>query len=63
MREAQRDPGSVEVFFSSHPPPQDRIDQLQGTIGRNPGGRRDSLQFQSIKSRLQRLPAPGSMPK
>ena len=62
-REARRDPGSVEVFFSSHPSPQDRIDRLRGAIGRNPTGRRDSPQFQTIKARLQRLPAPRSMPQ
>ena len=62
-REARRDPGSVEVFFSSHPSPQDRINSLQAAIGRNPTGRRDSPQFQAIKARLQRLPAPRSMPQ
>jgi predicted Zn-dependent protease len=62
-REARRDPGSVEVFFSSHPSPQERIDRLQGAIGRNPTGRRDGRQFQAIKARLQRLPPPRSMPQ
>ena len=62
-REARRDPGSVEVFFSSHPPPQDRINRLQGQIGRNPSGRRDSPEFQKIKARLLRLPAPRALPK
>ena len=62
-REAKRDPGSVEVFFSSHPSPQDRIDRLQGAIGSRPTGRRDSPQFQTVKARLRRLPAPRSMPK
>jgi len=28
-RESARDPGSVEVFFSSHPSPQDRMAQLR----------------------------------
>ena len=62
-REARRDPGSVEVFFSSHPPPQDRISRLQGQIGRNPSGRRDSAEFQTMKARLQRLPPPRVLPK
>ena len=62
-REARRDPGSVEVFLSSHPSPQDRINDLRGAIGRNPAGRRDSAQFQTIRARLQRLPPPRSMPK
>ena len=62
-REGQRDPGSVEMFFSSHPSPQDRIARLQKQIGRTPGGRRDSPQFQAIKARLRTLPAAASMPK
>lgn len=53
-REANRDPGSVEMFFSSHPSPQDRINRLQSAIGRNPTGRRDTAQFQAMKSRLSR---------
>jgi predicted Zn-dependent protease len=62
-REASRNPGSVDVFFSSHPSPQDRIDRLKGAIGRAPSGRRDSAQFQTIKARLGRLPAPRPLPK
>ena len=57
-REAKRDPGSVETFFSSHPAPQDRISRLQGEIGRNPSGRRDSPEFREIKARLLRMPLP-----
>jgi beta-barrel assembly-enhancing protease len=54
-REARRDPGSVETFFSSHPSAQDRISRLQGLIGRTPSGRRDSPEFQRIKARLLRM--------
>jgi predicted Zn-dependent protease len=61
-REAGRDPGSVEEFMSSHPAPQDRIARLQKAIGRTPTGRRDSPQFQSMKARLRKLPAPRSTP-
>jgi beta-barrel assembly-enhancing protease len=53
-REANRDPGSVEQFFSSHPSPQDRVNRLQSDIGRNPTGRRDTPQFQAMKARLPR---------
>jgi predicted Zn-dependent protease len=53
-REGNRDPGSVEKFFSSHPSPQDRIDGLQKAVGRNPTGRRDTTRFQTMKSRLLR---------
>ncbi len=53
-REATRDPGSVEQFLSSHPSPQDRIKRLQTAIGRDPTGRRDTAQFQTMKARLRR---------
>ena len=56
-------PGSVEAFFSSHPSPQDRIARLQADVAQRPGGTRDSQQFQQIKARLLRMPAPRSMPR
>jgi predicted Zn-dependent protease len=59
QREARRNPSSVEVFFSSHPPPQDRISRLQTQI--RPGGTRDTRQFRTIKARLQKMPAPKTM--
>lgn len=62
QREARRNPSSVEMFFSSHPPPQDRIARLQESLGR-PGGVRDTAQFQSIKARLQRMAPPKAMPQ
>jgi predicted Zn-dependent protease len=54
-REAARDPGKVEVFFSSHPSPQDRIARLQADVARQSGGTRDSRQFQALKARLLRM--------
>src|SRR5688572_23524377 len=62
-REGSRDPGSVEMFFSTHPPPQDRIRLLQSVVGRTPAGRRDTAQFQTVKARLRRMPAPRRMPR
>ena len=62
-RESARDPGSVAVFFSSHPSPQDRMARLQAAVTQRPGGTRDSRQFQQIKARLLRMPAPRSMPR
>lgn len=62
-RESARDPGSVELFFSSHPSPQDRIASLQSEVARRSGGTRDSRQFQQIKARLLRMTAPPSMPR
>ena len=61
QREARRNPGSVETFFSSHPSPQDRVSRLKTDIARRPGGTRDTQQFQQIKARLQRMAAPKRM--
>lgn len=62
QREAKRNPGSVEVFFSSHPSAQDRIARLQADAGRG-GGTRDTPQFQAIKGRLQKMAPPKAMPR
>jgi predicted Zn-dependent protease len=62
-KEQSRDPGSVEVFFSSHPSPEDRIARLQAQVAKNRGGRRDTQQFQSIKSRLLKMPPAKAMPR
>jgi predicted Zn-dependent protease len=47
-----RDPGSVQTFFASHPAPAERVTRLQQEANRLAGGRRDSAQFQLVKSRL-----------
>jgi len=57
-RESNRDPGAVEVFFSTHPSPQDRIEQLAAAAARSTGGIRDSAEFRTIKARLSRMPPP-----
>ena len=63
-REARRDPSVVEVFFSSHPPPEDRIRALEvNSAARRAGGRRDSKQFQQVKTKLRRLPEARAMPR
>ena len=60
-REEKRDPTSVEVFFSSHPSPQDRIQSLRAAAATSKAGRRDIEQFQQIKSRLRKLPPPARL--
>jgi beta-barrel assembly-enhancing protease len=61
-REQGRDPGALESWISSHPSPADRIARLQADVARSHGGTRDTQQFQSIKTRLQRMPAARAMP-
>ena len=60
-REHGRDPGSVEVFLSSHPGPGERAELLRRTIGARATGRRDSAAFRGIKARVQKLPPPKPM--
>ena len=59
QRQQGRDPGSVEIFLSSHPAPGERATLLRKTV--RGGGRRDSQEFQKIKSRLRQLPAAKAM--
>jgi predicted Zn-dependent protease len=53
-REGSRDRGSVEAFLSSHPSPQDRIDNLAAQVQRQKGGTRDSERYRSVKAHLTR---------
>jgi predicted Zn-dependent protease len=62
QREAQSNPSSVEIFFSSHPAPQDRIQELRADVERADGGTRDTGQFRTIKARLLKMPAAHTMP-
>jgi predicted Zn-dependent protease len=53
IREQQkRDPSSVETFFSNHPSPQDRVEELARIVPRRRAGRRDSAEFRSIRAKL-----------
>ena len=61
-REAARDPGAVEVFFSTHPSPQDRIRQLTAAAARGRRGVRDTPAFHSMKARVLKLPPPRKIP-
>jgi predicted Zn-dependent protease len=56
--EQKRDPTRVEAFFSTHPPPQDRIDRLKKDVAKSRRGRRDSPAFREVKARLLRMPPP-----
>jgi beta-barrel assembly-enhancing protease len=56
-REQARDPGRVEAFFSTHPPPQDRISRLRRAVATSRDGRRDSAEFRRIKARVAKIAA------
>jgi predicted Zn-dependent protease len=62
-REQGRNPGRVQTFLSSHPAPADRAGRLRRVVGAKGGGRRDSAEFQRIRSRLNSMPAAPSMPR
>jgi predicted Zn-dependent protease len=61
-REQGRDPGSVEVFLSSHPAPAERAEVLRRTLGARRSGTRDSAAFRRIRARLETLPPARSSP-
>jgi predicted Zn-dependent protease len=63
QHEVKSDPSSVEIFFSSHPAPEDRIAGLREDVARAHGGTRDTPRFRAIKSRLRAMPAPRTMPR
>lgn len=56
-----RDPSGVEVFLSTHPSPEGRIEQLRAEVADLPGGRRSSEEFEQIQRRLDRLAPAQSM--
>lgn len=61
---AGRDPGSVEVFLSTHPSPVDRVERLRAQLRRvRAGGRRDSAEFDRIHATLARMAPARAMPK
>ena len=59
-REANRNPGAVEQFFSTHPSPEDRIAQLRAATTRGRGGVRDTAEFRAVKARVLKMPPPKS---
>ena len=63
QREQKRDPGAVETFLSTHPPPAERIRQLRSEAAGRSGGRRDSSAFRAAKARSLKLPPPRRMQK
>ena len=63
-QQAGRDPGSVEVFLSTHPSPAERVQQLRAQVSRvRSGGRRDSAAFQRVRAALTKMPQAPRMPR
>jgi predicted Zn-dependent protease len=62
-REQGKDPAAVQVFFSSHPAPQDRLESLRADASRARGGIRNTIGFQSVKARLTKMAPPRRMPR
>jgi predicted Zn-dependent protease len=62
-REANRDPSAVEVFFSTHPSPQDRLDRLRASAAKARGGVRDTKEFHAIHAHLAHLAPALAMPR
>ena len=60
-REEQRDPSSVEVFFSTHPSPADRVAELTAAVSQHHGGVRDTAEFRRVRARVLKLPPPRKM--
>jgi beta-barrel assembly-enhancing protease len=60
-RQQGRDPGSVEVFLSSHPGPAERAQLLRTELRNVAGGRKDSDRFRQVRTRLGRLSPAKSM--
>ena len=60
-RQQGSDPGSVEVFLSTHPAPAERAGLLRVALRGTSGGRRDSPAFQQAHARLKRFPPAKSM--
>ena len=61
---AGRDPGSVEVFLSTHPSPADRVERLRAQLRGVPkGGTRDTAEFQRVRGTLKRMAPARAMPK
>lgn len=60
-RQQGRDPGSVEVFLSSHPGPAERVQLLRQQLRGTSGGRKNTDQFRQIRARLGRMAPARSM--
>jgi predicted Zn-dependent protease len=62
-REQGRNPGAVEVFLSSHPAPQERLQALQADVARAHGGVHNTGRFQMIRARLLKMAPARAMPR
>lgn len=63
QQEQRRRPSAVETFFSSHPSPEGRVEQLQADARSMGTGRRTSRAFTDVQRRLRQLPPAQPMKK
>ena len=57
------EPGSLDVFLSTHPAPEERAELLRTVLRSTSGGRRDTQAFQRMHAHLRTLPPSRSMPR
>jgi len=60
----KREPGLLEVWFSTHPPTRERIERAKANIAKlppKPGLRKDEPAFAKIQRRLRGLPETGTL--
>jgi predicted Zn-dependent protease len=62
-RQQGSEPGSLDVFLSTHPAPEERAELLRTVLRRTSGGRRDTQTFQRMHAHLKTLPPSRSMPR
>lgn len=63
QREQGRNPGAVELFLSSHPAPQHRLNALRAEVARARGGVHNTVKFQAIRTKLLKMAPARSMPR
>jgi predicted Zn-dependent protease len=62
-RQQGSEPGSLDVFLSTHPVPEERAELLRTVLRSTSGGRRDTQAFQRMHAHLKTLPPSRSMPR
>ena len=59
-RDEARQGGGPVAFFSTHPAPAERLENLRAQVGGQARGIRDTAAYRRVRARLQRRPAAGA---